>query len=382
MRKSAIATFITTLSLVAVTLVSACSPDRPDNSGRTAVPSDMPGARNSAASTSSSGSISIAYPLPGTVVTNTVTVQGTGQQSGTEYHVGIGAGGLYLAEDIVSPVSLSSNGAFSVTLYFDAVTTPVDGEVTVYTTTSDSGTVDQQAVVPVKIAPASIQSISGPVIHLSPVNGHAGTPLIVIGSDFPPNTRVEVRLSGVSTEATEQAYIAGTTDANGEFKLSFTMPAFWPNGDPIVAPQVLVVASTPDFVSKATAIFGFSSTAAPETGTPLPGEQLTARIAADFLAAWSNGSASEALDYLSAGYREHLSADGDVKEGIAGSLGIRSLPADTTLAVIASTPDETVVRATFQANGSGRAHRADITFEEAIEGWKIVWIGPAMSEMR
>jgi hypothetical protein len=379
MRKSALATFIATLTLVAVTLVSACSPDRPDSSARTVVPSDMPGARNSAAVTSSNDSISIAYPLPGTVVTNTVTVRGSGQVTGAAYHVGIGAGGLYLAEADVAPESLGAAGAFSVTLNFDPVDAPVDGEVTVYTTTG-TGSVDRQAVVPVKLAPASVSAVSGPVIHLSPETGRAGTPVVVIGEGFPPGATVEVRLSGVSTEATEQAYISGVTGPGGDFKLSFIMPAFWPNGDPIVAPQVLVVASTPDFVSKATAVFGYSSTAAPESGTPLPGDQPTARIARDFLQAWSSGSPNDALDYLSPEYRIQVIADGGVKAGIAHNLGVDRVPEATTVAVIASSRGETVVRATFQDEGG--AHRADITFEEAIEGWKIVWIGPAVGDMR
>jgi hypothetical protein len=273
MRKSALATLITTLSLVAVIIVGACSPDRPDRTARTVVPNDMPGARNSAALTGSGGGISIALPLPGAVVTNTVTVMGTGEESTAEYHIGIASGGRYLAQDTVAPTQDDTTGAFSVTLQFDPVATVAEGEVTVYTTSEANGGVERQAVVPVTLAPANAKMISGPTIHLSPDNGKAGTPVVVAGEGFPPDSRVEIRLSGVSTEATEHAYVSGVTRAGGEFQLSFTMPAFWPNGDPILAPQVLVVASTPDFVSKATAIFHYSAAIAPDSGTPLPGEQ-------------------------------------------------------------------------------------------------------------
>jgi hypothetical protein len=285
MRKSVLATFITTISLVAVIIVGACSPDRPGSNARTAVPSDMPGARNSAAFNGSSGAIEIAQPLPGTVVTNTVTVFGTGQVGASEYHIGVESEGRYLAETTVTPSSAEPTGAFTVTLRFDPVAAPADGQITVYTTSGADGAVMEQAIVPVRLAPANIQAISGPVIHLSPNTGKAGTPVAVLGEGFPAGRTVEIRLSGVSTEATEHAYASGTTGSSGDFKLAFTMPAYWPSGDPILAPQVLVVASTPDFVSTATAIFGYNAVVAPEEGTPLPGEQPAALMAKDDLQA-------------------------------------------------------------------------------------------------
>jgi hypothetical protein len=340
----------------------------------------MPGARNSASITSANGAIRIAYPLPGTVVTNTVTVQGTSQVAGAEYHVGVEARGLYLAEETLAAEQIGSAGAFSVTLSFDPVTEPVDGEVIVYTTEAEGGSVDQQAVVPVKLAPAGTMTFGGPVIHLSPDNGKPGTPVVVIGEGFPSDTVVEIRLSGVSTEATEQAYASGRTDSSGAFKLSFTMPAFWPSGDPILAPEVLIVASTPDFVTKATAVFGFASTAGPESGTPLPGTEPAVRMAEAFLHAWSEGSSTEALNYLRVDYRTQVSSGGSATTGIARLLGMKGVPGRSTVAVLAATPDETVVRAIIQTEGGPL--RADITLEEAPRGWQIVWIAPALSDAR
>lgn len=366
--------------LVAVTILAACSPDRPDSGGRTVVPSDMPGARNSASITSANGAIRIVYPLPGTVVTNTVTIQGTSQVAGAEYHVGVEARGLYLAEETLAAEDIGPSGAFSVTLSFDPVTQPVDGEVIVYTTEAEGGSVDQQAIVPVKLAPAGTRTFGGPVIHLSPDNGKPGTPVVVIGEGFPSNSIVEIRLSGVSTEATEQAYASGRTDSYGAFKLSFTMPAFWPSGDPILAPEVLIVASTPDFVTKATAVFAFGSSAAPQSGTPLPGAEPAVRMAEAFLRAWSDGSPTEALNYLSLDYRTRVSSGGSATTGIARLLGMKGVPGRSSVAVVAASLDETVVRATIQTEGGPL--RADITLEEAPGGWQIVWIAPALSDVR
>jgi hypothetical protein len=251
-------------------LLGACSTDRPTGNARTAVPNDMPGARNSSAVSGGTGAIEIAQPLPGTVVTNTITVLATAVAGAEEYHVGLVAGGRYIVEDTVTRDSQHASGVFSVTLRFEPVPAPADGAVTIWTVPGKNGEAAQPASVPVKLAPAGVMAINGPVIHLSPDSGKAGTNVAVIGEHFPPGQPVEIRLSGVSTEATEHAYASGRIEPTGEFKLTFTMPAYWPNGDPIVSPEVLVVASTPDFVSKATAVFGYSSVAAPEPPTPQP----------------------------------------------------------------------------------------------------------------
>lgn len=380
MRKTALATFIVTLSLVAASILGACSTDRPGGNTRTAVPRDMPGARNSAGLTGGNGAIDIAQPLPGTIVTNTVTVLGTGSASAGEYHVGVMTDGRYLAEETFTAAPNGSSGIFTVTLRFDPVTAPADGQVTVSTTSGGDGSPEQEASVPVKLAPANMKAISGPVIHLSPDTGKAGTPVVVMGEGFPPDRTVEIRLSGVSTEATEHAYVSGRTGAGGDFRLSFTMPAYWPNGDPIVSPQVLVVASTPDFVSKATAIFGYNSAVSPGPPTALPSEQPAPRVAEAFLSAWMSGTPGEALDYFSPDYGQRIASDGGVTEGIAGALGIQGTPTATSVAVVSASDEETVVRVTFESDTGST--RADITMQKAADGWQVVWIGPAGSEMR
>jgi hypothetical protein len=340
----------------------------------------MPGARNSSLLTQPGGAIEIAQPRPGTVVTNTVTVLGTGQSGADAYHIGVETGGRYLAQSTVTPAITGSTGAFTVTLRFDPVASPADGQVTVYTTAAGSTAVEEQAVVPVRLAPANVQAISGPVIQLSPDNGKAGTPVVVLGEGFPSDSLVEIRLSGVSTEATEHAYVSGRTSNSGAFKLAFTMPAFWPSGDPILAPQVLVVASTPDFVNKATAIFGYNSGSGVVGRTPLPGEQPAARMAEAFLRAWASGSPGESLSYLSADFRNRVSADGSVAAGISKLLGVHGTPGRTTVVVVSSSADETVVRVTLQ--GDNGASRADLTMQEDADGWQIVWIAPAGKEVQ
>jgi hypothetical protein len=300
MRKSVIATFIVTLSLVAAVILSACSPDRPAKDTRTAVPSDMPGARNSSAFAPPPSAIEISQPLPGTVVTNTVTVLATGQRGSAAYHVDLLTNGRTIAQANVTPSPNAASAVFSVTLQFEPVTEAVDGELTVYAGSGDAISDEPDAVVPLRLAPASMKVISGPAIRLRPDRGKAGTPVVVQGEGFPPGRTVEIRLSGVSTEATEHEYVSGTTGTAGEFHLAFTMPAFWPSGDPIVASEVLVVASTPDFVSKATAVFGYGTAASPETPTPLPELRPAVRLSQATQKASAVSSPGEAIDYLRA----------------------------------------------------------------------------------
>jgi hypothetical protein len=87
----------------------------------------------------------------------------------------------------------------------------------------------------------------------------------VTGEHFPQWSRVEIHLGGLDTEATRQAYAATTADGTGAIDVDFALPDHWPNGDAIVQPQVVVVAATPDFVSKATAIFANDISLTPST---------------------------------------------------------------------------------------------------------------------
>jgi hypothetical protein len=102
-----------------------------------------------------------------------------------------------------------------------------------------------------------------PTIHLSPDRGKGGSSITVKGQHFPQWSRVEIHLGGLDTEATRQAYAATTANGEGDIDVDFALPDHWPNGDPIVQPQVVVVAATPDFVSKATAILANESNLTP-----------------------------------------------------------------------------------------------------------------------
>jgi len=97
-----------------------------------------------------------------------------------------------------------------------------------------------------------------PAIVLDPMTGGPGTPVVVIGSGFPAKIPVSVRLGPPSVGATPQSYGDTTTDAEGIFTLSFTMPAQWPDGAPITQSEMVVVALNEDGSIKATAPFDYT----------------------------------------------------------------------------------------------------------------------------
>jgi len=101
-----------------------------------------------------------------------------------------------------------------------------------------------------------------PIIVLDPITGGPGTSVTVTGSGFPAETQVSVRLGPPSVGATPQSYGDATTDVDGRFTLSFTMPAHWPDGAPITEADLVVVVINEDGNVKATAPFSFE----PEVG--------------------------------------------------------------------------------------------------------------------
>lgn len=96
-----------------------------------------------------------------------------------------------------------------------------------------------------------------PIIVVDPTSGGPGTSVSVRGSGFPPETRVSVRLGPPSVGATPHSYGDASTDADGGFALSFTIPAFWPDGTPITETDLIVVVLNQDGSVKATAPFGY-----------------------------------------------------------------------------------------------------------------------------
>lgn len=114
-----------------------------------------------------------------------------------------------------------------------------------------------------------------PVATVSPATGGGGTPVTVSGSGFPANTTVNVHLGALAAAAAAEAamptaYATTTTDANGAYRVTFDMPAAWPDGSPIPNGRIIVVVATEGFTAQASVSFAYRRTATTPTPTATP----------------------------------------------------------------------------------------------------------------
>ncbi|RIK42026.1 MAG: hypothetical protein DCC55_10075 [Chloroflexi bacterium] len=111
-----------------------------------------------------------------------------------------------------------------------------------------------------------------PFADVNPTSGPAGANVIVTGGGFPANTAVylylgaPVRAAGVAAEP--MRYAAGVTDSRGEYRLSFVMPATWPDGTPIEPGDLLVLVATDNFTVEASDTFEFQAARPPVSPAP------------------------------------------------------------------------------------------------------------------
>ena len=120
----------------------------------------------------------------------------------------------------------------------------------------------------------------GPSATISPNAGSANTQVTIIGSGFPANTRVDVYLAGLVRASTAReaprSYANTTTDRDGNYRLTFAMPATWASGEPLLTGRLAVLVATQDFATRATVSFEYiaptvqtpTATAAPPQPTP------------------------------------------------------------------------------------------------------------------
>lgn len=113
-----------------------------------------------------------------------------------------------------------------------------------------------------------------PVAAVAPTTGGAGTTVTLQGGGFPANTTVNVHLGALVAAAAEAAaphvYATTQTDDNGNYSVSFALPATWPDGSPVTAGQLVIVVATADFAAQASAVFTYEMTPATVTPTATP----------------------------------------------------------------------------------------------------------------
>jgi hypothetical protein len=371
------AVILVALTLITVLLTACTSGVGPSalSSGTQVPPSPTadggPGTR-SVVPTDPRNTLTIASPLPGAIITDVVTVKGAGRAYENTILVGVATQGTMLVKEVVTTQADTGEiGEFTVTLKLPAVEQATPATVVIYTESASDGSIDQKAEVPVQIVPAGTgKNTTAPVIRLMPDHGGSGTQVSVAGEKFPVGATVELRLSGTNTEATQQSYTSAVVDQNGSFKLGFTMPGYWPNGDEIIQPQIVVLASTPDFVTKASAIFGYDSELS--SSTPSTDGASAVKIAEAFTNAWRNANVDEMLSYLDPGFRNSLGVDKAALAGAARMLGVQYPPASAEFSVVEGTPEEVLVRANLKYEQSTAA--ADLAMRYDGNNWRITQI--------
>lgn len=98
-----------------------------------------------------------------------------------------------------------------------------------------------------------------PSIILNPYVGQVETEVQVLGSQFPPNTYINLYIGETSTEVIPEVQTSGLTDANGNFSSTLIIPSIWPNGEPILVQQLTIVATSLDHSTTASAYFNLLS---------------------------------------------------------------------------------------------------------------------------
>lgn len=261
---------------IALVLLSSCNAlelnsARPDPSNTPGRSSGQAASANS--TTGSQTTLSISEPQPGAQLVDPVVVKGRGSAFENAITVEVIANGLVLGRsEVTTGAQPGQTGMFETTVNFTPVSADTDGEIEIFTTSPKDGTIDQQVSVPVRlvahgpVTPTGILSMQ-PTIRISPPRGRAGTELTVVGAGFPPGSQVQIRLGGLTSGATEQVYATTEAGQHGNIQVSFIMPNTWPSGEKIVLPELLVLASTPDFLNKATANFAYAAYNVP-TATP------------------------------------------------------------------------------------------------------------------
>lgn len=257
MRKTDSLKLICLLAIVLVTMIMVgCA-----QSSSTA-PTETPGSDIAGTTGLATGKKAVATPVytlgvtlaaPGAAKSDTVTVTGSGQAAENTFLVGIQTPGGLLTKEAVT--ASGEGGDFTVTLKVPPVKAPTDAEIVLLPSSADGTGHRQLASIPVRLEVDGSLVVREPTIRLLPDHGPSGTQIIVVGENFPVGKTVEIRLGGANAEATREAYAKTYADYSGSIMISFPMPGTWPNGDVILQSQVDVVASTPDFVSKATATF-------------------------------------------------------------------------------------------------------------------------------
>ena len=222
-----------------------------------------------------------------------VTVSGEGYPASTSVTIylgtfdeSVGSGNPFL----YGTTKTDTTGKFSTAITMPAVwpngVAVASGELVIWARTDDSS-VQQSAVfnysggsapAPTDIPAATNTPVVPPTAtpnayaRVSPSSGGGGTQVIVTGGGFPVNTTVNALISFFDANGGSgdpEIFATTTTNANGDYSMSFTMPSDLSNGQPIASGKIMIVVATNDYRVSASAPFDYAGVAAADNAAPI-----------------------------------------------------------------------------------------------------------------
>lgn len=183
-------------------------------------------------------SISIS-PDRGTVGTQ-ININGRNFPANTRVNIHLGTITSLTGNAVYASAYSDRNGNVSLTFNIPGVYangTPIQAsQILIVAATDDFGS---SSALFFNFMPIS-QPVVIPSISLSPTSIKVKDKLTVTGTNFPPNQLVNL-LMGPNANELRGNYRSVTTDANGKFTTSFTMPERWKDGGKIKSKQVVVI---------------------------------------------------------------------------------------------------------------------------------------------
>jgi hypothetical protein len=134
---------------------------------------------------------------------------------------------------------------------------------------------------PVTAVETAALTAATPTLHIEPATGSANTRVTLSATGFPPHTQVSIYLGPPDADALPNPYGEAITDGEGSLKTTVAMPARWPDGRPIGAGILVLLAATNDYSVKAMADFEYMNVTAGSDLTMLAAAQPAITISPD-----------------------------------------------------------------------------------------------------
>ena len=137
--------------------------------------------------------------------------------------------------------------------------------------------------------PAPTQTPAGtptpyPNASANPSSGGEGSSVSVSGSGFPATTSLGVYLAAFDKSGSPAddavRFATASTNAQGQYQASFTLPGKWPDGSAIDAGPLLIVVATNDFGVQASAVFDYTGATSSGAEPAVPVTPATATASA------------------------------------------------------------------------------------------------------